>query len=308
MAEAKIDLQSRLEYAIFCVAFFCLATLPRPLALWLGAQLGSLLYCVAVPQRRIAMINLAMAFPERPPSEHRRILRASCRNLGRAVAEFCHLQALTLDTLPLYVAMADARAWERIFERPDDSGVVIVTGHFGNWELLSYLHGMLGQPITLVYKPMRNKLFDARLHEIRSQSGTCVVPKGSAARTAMRTLKQREVLVIPSDQNQRRSEGVFVEVFGRLACTNPGAARLAMRTGATIIPVFLVRQGESDVHRLEVLPDIELVDSGDRERDIVTNTQRCSDAISGMIRRYPEQWIWFHRRWRTRPEGESPIY
>lgn len=300
------DFKSRLEFAVFRVVFASFAALPRPLALRCGAVLGELLAVVARRQRRIALSNLAFVFPDRGPREHRRILRACCRNLGRVGAEFCHLPQLTPESLSHYIEFADREAWENVFRVAEQRGAIIVTGHFGNWELLAFVHGMLGRPITFVYKPMRNQIFDARLQEVRRLAGTTVLPKRSAARAALRILRRGEVLVIPSDQNQRRSEGVFVDVLGKLACTNPGAARLAMHTGAAVFPVFLVRQGESERHRLVVLPEIEMVNSGDRERDIVTNTQRCSDAISGMLRQYPEQWIWFHRRWRTRPEGEVP--
>jgi KDO2-lipid IV(A) lauroyltransferase len=185
---------------------------------------------------------------------------------------------------------------------------VILTAHFGNWELLAYLHGLLGHPVTLVHRAMHNPLFDRAIGGIRGRAGTRAIQKKSAAKEAIRTLRQKRILVIPSDQNQTRSFGVFVDFFGKPACTTPGATRLAMLTGAPVFPVFLVREGEGPRHRIEVLPEVEMVSTGDREADVVTNTQRCSAVVESMIRRYPEQWIWFHKRWKTRPIGEPQLY
>ena len=143
---------------------------------------------------------------------------------------------------------------------------------------------------------------------MRERAGTRGIRKKAAAKEALRTLKTGGILVIPTDQNQTASYGIFVDFFGKAACTSPGAARLAMITGVPVFPAFLVREGESGRHRLIMLPEVEMVSTGNREADIVTNTQRCATIIEDMIRRYPEQWIWFHRRWNTRPAGEPPIY
>jgi KDO2-lipid IV(A) lauroyltransferase len=261
-----------------------------------------------VRDRRIALFNLSIAFPERSLAERRRILRASCRNLGRLAAEFCHLPELDAQRLPEVVGFADRAAWETAIERAQQQGLVVLTAHFGNWELLAYAHGLLGHPITLIHRPMHNPIFDRAIAEIRGAAGTRVIRKKAAAKEALRTLKQREILVVPSDQNQTARFGVFVDFFGKAACTTPGAARLAMLTGAPVVPVFLVRDGEGPRHRIEVLPEVEMVSTGDREADIQTNTQRCSRVVEEMIRRYPEQWIWFHKRWKTRPPGEPRLY
>jgi Kdo2-lipid IVA lauroyltransferase/acyltransferase len=307
-APASIRFSYRVEYAIFRLAFAVFAALPRSLALRCGAWLGELFYLFDIRDRRIARINLGIAFPERSGAEHRRILRASCRNLGRVAAEFCHFSRLTAENMSQFVSFADRGAWERAIATADEKGAVIATAHFGNWELLAYIHGLLGRPVTLVHRPMHNPLFDDAITAIRGGAGTRSIKKKAAAKEALRALKRHQILVIPSDQNQTRTAGVFIDFFGKPACTTPGAARLAMLTGAPVLPVFLVREGESERHRIEIFPEIELVASGDRDADIRTNTQRCSDVIEAMLRRYPEQWIWFHKRWKTRPLGEPRLY
>jgi KDO2-lipid IV(A) lauroyltransferase len=177
----------------------------------------------------------------------------------------------------------------------------VLTAHFGNWELLAHAHGLLGHPVTLIHRPMRNLRVDEAITEMRAHAGTRAIPKKAAARDAIRTLRGGGILAIPSDQNQTTRYGVFVDFFGLPACTTPGVARLAALTGAPVFPVFLVRIGESGRHRFEIQPQVEMVLTGDREADAVTNTQRCSRIIEDMIRRYPEQWIWFHKRWKTQP-------
>lgn len=298
----------RLEYAVFRVVFGLFAAIPRSLALRLGAWLGELFYLLDRPDRKVGLTNLRIAFPEKTEAERRRILRASCRNIGRFGAEFCHLPQLDAETISRTVSVADMDRWENIFERGAREGVIILTAHFDNWELLAYLHGMLNRPVTLVHRPMHNALFENAISLIRERPGTRLIRKKEAAKEALRTLKRHQILVMAADQNQTASYGVFVDFFGKPACTTPGPARLAMITGAPILPVFLVREGESERHRIEALPEVELVLTGDRDVDIITNTQRCTKVVEEMIRRYPEQWIWFHRRWKTRPWGEPGIY
>lgn len=296
------------EYAIFLAAVGLLGVLPRRAALALGAWIGELLYRLDRPHRRIALYNLALAFPERSQAEHLAILRRSCRNLGRVAAEICHMASLTPESLRAYVHVEDAERWRTALSAGAERGLVILTGHFGNFELLAYAHGLLGHPITLVHRPMRNPLVDDAITSWRARAGTVSLPKKTAAKAALRALREHRIVAIPADQNQTRRYGVFVDFFGLTASTTPGPARLAMLSRAPLLPVFLVREGESDRHRIVVLPEIELVRSGDREQDIVTNTQRCTDAIEDMLRRYPEQWIWFHKRWKTRPLGDAKIY
>ncbi|GIW43127.1 MAG: lipid A biosynthesis acyltransferase [Candidatus Binatia bacterium] len=299
------DVRNRLEYLAFRAAVGMFAALPRPWAVRLGAWLGALAYFIAWPLRKAGLTHLSWAFPERRPEEHRRILRAAARNLGRMAAEVCHFGHLTPETVRNYVQIADPARWQAAIQRPEGQGLVVLTAHFGNWELLAHIHGLLGVPVTLIHRPMRNPFVNEWLIRWRARAGTRSIAKKAAAKEALRVLRSGGILAIPADQNQRYSFGVFVDFFGKPACTTTGPVRLAEHAGAPIVPVFLRRVGESDRHVVEVLDPIELVHTGNAEGDLVENTQRCSRAIEEMIRRYPEQWIWFHRRWKTRPPGEA---
>lgn len=297
-------MRNHVEYWAFRLGFSLLAALPRRWALSLGALLGNLAYWLVYPLRKTALTHLAWAFPELSAREHRRILRASARNLGRMAAEVSHFADLTAPTVENYVRIANPERWREALEREPGRGLIVLTAHFGNWELLAYVHGLLGFPVTLIHRPMRNPLVDRWLVEWRARAGTRSIEKKAAAKEALRVLRDGGILAIPADQNQRHSFGVFVDFFGIPACTTTGPVRLAQHTGAKIVPVFLRRVGESDQHVVEVLPAVELVHSGDAAADVVENTQRCTRIIEEMIRRYPEQWIWFHRRWKTRPPEE----
>lgn len=306
--EAPASLRDRLELLGFRLVLGAFGLIPRPLALRVGAWLGDLLYLVHRRGRRVALLNLARAFPDRSPDQHRAILRESIRNLGRVAAEVCHFGSLTPENIADYVTIDDRAAWDALFATAAARGVVVVTGHFGNFELLAYAHGLLGRPITLVHRPMNNALVDRAITDLRAAAGTVSLPKKSAAKAALRALHRHQVVAIPADQNQTRRYGVFVDFFGLPACTTPGPARLAMLSGAAVLPVFLLREGSSGRHRVLVLPEIPLVRSGDRDADVIANTQRCTAVIEELLRRYPEQWIWFHKRWNTRPKGEPRVY
>lgn len=298
----------RVEFAVFRTAVGLFARLPPAAALRAGAALGMLFYRLDQRNRRVAMRNLALAFPDRTEAERDTILRASCRNLGRLAAEVCQMPRLTAEAVQRVVRIDDHDRWDQLFARARERGTVVLTAHFGNFELLAHAAARFGHPVTLVHRPMRNPLVDAAIKTLREQSGTRSLAKKAAAKEALRALHRKELVAIPADQNQTRAFGVFVDCFGLPACTTPGPARLAMLTGAPIVPVFLVRDGESATHRIVVLPEVELGRSGNRAADILATTQRCTAVIDGMLRAHPEQWIWFHKRWKTRPEGEPRFY
>lgn len=300
--------KDRLEYLAFRAGIGLFAHMPRPLALRAGALLGELFFRLDAKDRRTGLTNLAIAFPDLGEGERLRILRESCRNLGRTGAEVCHLAHLTRENLARYVTFRDPAAWSAALADIAARGGLILTGHFGNWEMLAYAHGLLGHPVALVHRPMRNPLVDAGIAALRSGSGTTPLPKRAAAKEILRTLRRKGIVVIPIDQNQSAGLGVFVDFFGKPACTTFGLARLARISGAPVYPVFLVRQGGSDRHTVEILPRVDWVDTGDDDRDIEFNTQRYTKVFEGMLRRHPEQWIWFHKRWRTRPPGEPQFY
>jgi Kdo2-lipid IVA lauroyltransferase/acyltransferase len=298
----------RVAYLALRAVLRALAALPLAWATRVAAGVALVVYAIARPLRRVGMRNLALAFPERSVGERRRILRASLANLGRMVAELAHLPRLSADDLRAMVEFEDEAWWAEHVGKPRDTGALILSGHFGNWELLVFAHGMRGYPVSMVHRTIANALVDRWLNALRARAGTQLVRKRRAAGGVLRALHDRGLLVLPFDQNSTRGLGVFVDFFGIPASTNSGIARLALRTGAPVVPAFIVRDGTRAHHRVHVLPIMYAERSGDFESDVRRATQQFSDVFESMVRRHPEQWLWVHKRWKTRPPGEPKIY
>ena len=285
-----------------------LAVLPLSWALRVTEAIAFVVYLVARPLRRVGMRNLALAFPERSVTERRRILRASFLNHGRMAAELAHVARLDPEAIREMVRFEDEAWWRDHVVLPRETGVLILSGHFGNWELLVYAHGLRGFPVSMVHRTIANPFVDRWLNALRARAGTRLVRKSGAAGGVLRALHERQLLVLPFDQNSTRGLGVFVDFFGIPASTNSGIARLALRTGAPVVPAFIVREGRRARHTVHVLPIMYLERSGDFDTDVQHATQRCSEVFESMVRRHPEQWLWVHKRWKTRPPGQPKIY
>ena len=297
-----------LEYLALRAAFGALAALPLGAALRVGELAALVAYLLDRRHRRVGMRNLEIAFPEKPIRERRRILRASFLNLGRMTAELAHLPRLSAERLRDMVRFADEEWWREATSWERSTGVLVLSGHFGNWELLVFAHGMRGHPVHMVHRTIANPLLDRWLNALRARAGTRTIRKRHAARAVLAALHERGLLVLPFDQNSTRGLGVFVDFFGVPASTNAGLARIALRTDAPIVPAFIVREGRSARHRVHVLPIMQVERTGDPRADVVRNTQRFSAVFEDMVRRHPEQWLWMHKRWKTRPPGAPRLY
>jgi KDO2-lipid IV(A) lauroyltransferase len=267
-----------------------------------------LVYVVDRHHRRVGFTNLRIAFPDRLVGEHRRILRGSFRNLGRMVAECSHLRRLTPETVGEQVTGEDSDHWLELVSHQGGSGALVLTAHFGNWERFAYAAGLLGHPVHLVYRALRNQRIDELVDRFRRSAGTVMLRKSGVGADLVRALRRGALVVIPADQNSTQGMGVFVDFFGMPASTNSGIARLAMRTGLPVYPAFLLREGRSNRHRIVIGPAVPIVRTGDRNADIRENTQRCTRVLEDMIARHPDHWLWMHQRWKRRPAGAPRIY
>ena len=298
----------RLVFGVVRAVMGTLAALPLAVALRVAAGVALVAYACAPGLRRVGLTNLAIAFPDRPLADRRRILRESMANLGRMAAELAHLPRLTDADLREMVVFENEAWWAENIAAPRETGGMILSGHFGNWELLVFAHGMRGYPVSMVHRAIANPFVDRWLNDLRARAGTRLVRKRHAAGGVLKALHDHELLVLPFDQNSTRGLGVFVDFFGKPASTNSGIARLALRSGAPVVPVFIVREGRSARHRVHVLPIMYVQRTGDLESDVIRITQELSDLFEGMVRRHPEQWLWVHKRWKTRPLGEPKLY
>lgn len=300
----------RLEYWGLRLVAGVLGAVPLAVAMRLAAAVAAGVIRVSPRLRRIGLTNLRIAFPEKSDAERMAILLASYRNLGRMVAECAHLSRLTAATVRTVVAHADDDPiWrDEMLPHLQSQGILVLTGHFGNWEMFAYAYGLFGHPVSLVHQTIKNPLVDDWVERMRSGGGTRLFRKQEAARAVLRALAERALVVLPLDQNQSRRAGVFVDFFGLPASTSAGMARIALRTGAPIYPAFLVREGTSARHRIVFLPRVEFGSMADRDSAARELTQRCTAVLESMIRRHPDHWLWTHKRWRTRPLGEPELY
>jgi Kdo2-lipid IVA lauroyltransferase/acyltransferase len=192
--------------------------------------------------------------------------------------------------------------------RDEGKGVLILTAHLGAWELSSFYHSLMGYPMSIVIRRLDNALVDNFVNRIRCLHGNQVLHKDDFARGLLGAMRRGETVGILMDTNMTPPQGVFVDFFGTPACTGSGLARVAMKTGARVLPGFLLWDDKTRQYILRFGACIAFTCTGDIEADVLVNTAIFTKAIEGYIRQYPDQWLWVHRRWKTRPEGDSPVY
>lgn len=297
-----------IEYAVARTLLSGIGALPRPLAVAVGRGLGHLTYAVAGGLRRTGMRNLELAFPEMREKERRRILHGSFVSLGRQLGEVSQFPRVTERSLRQIVEYDSEDVKLLDVARERGRGVIFLTGHLGAWELLCFAHSVFYNPLSFLVRPIDNPRIERMVENLRTRFGNQPIDKKAAARTAIRLLRQGGMLGVLADLNTQPREGVFVPFFGHLACTTAGVATLALRTDATVIPAFAPWDKKRKRFVFRGGPVIELVRTGDDQRDVEINTARFTAAIEKYIRAYPDQWLWIHKRWKTRPGGEPDLY
>jgi Kdo2-lipid IVA lauroyltransferase/acyltransferase len=299
-------MRRKLEYAAAWPFIKILGILPRPFARAFAISLSQLVYLFHARLRKVGMRNLEMAFPAKSERERKRILRAEFTSLGRQLAELCHFPRYTPENVDEVVVYEQLENYERAYAR--GKGVLFLTAHFGAWELSAFAHSLHGHRVNIVMRPMDNPYLDSMLQSYRTMHGNKVVPKDDFVRGLLAAMKAGETVGILMDTNMTPPQGVFVDFFGIPACTASGLARIALRTDAAVVPGFTIWDESLRKYRLRFDPALELVRTGDLEADILSNTQKFTKVIEEYVTRYPEQWLWVHRRWKTRPLGEKPLY
>ena len=299
-------MRRKLEYGAAWPFLKIMGILPRRLARAFAIAIAQLVYLLHVRLRRVGMRNLAMAFPDKSRAERKQILRGVFTSLGRQLAELCQFPRYTLENIDKIVVYDRLENYERAYAR--GKGVLFLTAHFGGWELSAFAHSLHGHRLHVVMRPMDNPYLDRLLQQYRTMHGNKVVPKDDFVRGLLAAMKAGETVGILMDTNMTPPQGVFVDFFGIPACTASGLARIALRTDAAVVPGFTIWDESLGKYRLRFDPALELVRTGDLEADIVANTQKFTKAIENYVRQYPDQWLWVHRRWKTRPEGQPSLY
>jgi Kdo2-lipid IVA lauroyltransferase/acyltransferase len=302
------NLKITLEYGAARLMLGVLGILPRSLAIMLGRAMGRIAYWLPGRLRRTGERNLEIAFPEMSEGEKQRLLRGCFESLGRLLAEFSQFPRMSVERLRRMIDYDQVGLGHLREAEKAGRGVIFLTGHLGAWEVLSFGWSALEYPLSFLVRPIDNPRIEEMVERVRTRFGNIAIDKKSAARQALRVLRDKGTLGILSDLNTQPYEGVFVPFFGRLACTNAGIATLALKTDAVVIPTCAVWDAKRGKYFFHGDPQVELVRTGDHQRDVEINTANFAAAMERMIRLYPEQWLWIHKRWKTRPPGEADLY
>ncbi|MFH1081581.1 MAG: lysophospholipid acyltransferase family protein [Pseudomonadota bacterium] len=282
------------------IILFCFQCVPMSIRKLLFKFLLMLCYHAATKHRLIALHNLRCAFPEKDMEELIRIAKGVYRNLAITAAEFFSIPSINRENLHEWVEMEGLEHFEAGIAQ--GKGLLTIIAHFGNWELMPVTVPLLlkfPEIPYIVYRPLDSPVLDNIVEHVRTMNGNELIPKGGSGKRIMTLLKENHAIAILSDQNVAAREGVFVDFFGRPACTGVGLAVLALRSGAPVLPMFMARQ-KSGKYKLILKPLVEVSQSGDYERDLMENTQRFTKVVEDVVREYPDQWFWIHQRWKTK--------
>jgi KDO2-lipid IV(A) lauroyltransferase len=294
-----------LEYRAAWLGVKTLGLLPRPVARFVGASFAAAAYTIRTPLRRTAMFNLRMAFPDWSDAKRKQVIRRMIRQVGWMAGEFSQFPKYTREQIERIVVLDGFENFEA--GRRRGKGVLFLTGHMSAWELGPFANSLYGYPLHFLVRPIANRRVDALINRYRSLSGNQPIEKNRSARAVLKVLGEGGTVGILSDHNTGLEEGVFVNFFGVPASTASGLARLALRTDAAVIPAFLIWDDQPRRYRLWFGPAVELARSQDEEADVHENTARFTRVIEDHVRAHPDQWLWVHRRWKTRPPGEKSI-
>jgi KDO2-lipid IV(A) lauroyltransferase len=295
-----------IEFVLAWAFIQTLRILPRRLSRAAGVGIAAIAYKLLGRLRRVGLRNLELAFPGMPATKRERILRLEYRNLGWLLAEFCQMSKYTPAFAGRFIRYEGLDHY--LAARDRGKGVLVLTGHLGAWELSSFYHSLAGYPMGMVIRRLDNPLVDRTVNRIRCQHGNRVLHKDDFARGLLAAMRAGDTVGILMDTNMTPPQGLFVPFFGVPACTASGLARVALKTGAAVVPGFLLWEEAERQYVLHFYPELALASTGDAEADAAANTARFTAVIEDVIRQYPSQWLWMHRRWKTRPAGDPPIY
>jgi KDO2-lipid IV(A) lauroyltransferase len=279
------------EYFVARLAIAAVAVFPS-----LSNVIAKLLDILVPRLRRIAVKNLTMAGFSTPD----RITDGIFVSISRLLATFARMPRLTPQNIPSLIRYDGLDNFQNALAR--GRGVLVATAHLGNWELSAFAHAWMTAPMHIVVRPIDNRRIDALVERYRGLSGNHIIEKKDAARGILKALKSGDAVGILIDQNTTLDQGVFIDFFGVKACAGTAFAKLAHHSGAAIVPGFALWSDEEQRYILRFYPEISM--SG----DVAEDTQRIHTQLESVIRQFPDQWLWIHRRWKTRPPGEPPLY
>lgn len=296
------NIHEKAEFFGFQFLKISFSVLPRSFCLAIGGALGSMIYNIDRKHRQIALSNLNTAFGSQfSIAKQKKLARASFKHFGRVFAEIIKNRSMKKEKIQRFISVEGTEHLEKALQK--GKGALIFSAHLGNWEMATALISQIGK-VNVIARPLDNKRLEDELLQTRKKFGANVIYKQQAARPILRALKDNEMVAILIDQNTVRNQGVFVDFFGKSAATTPSLASFSLKTDAPLIPVFCypIQNGK---YQLKIFPPLKTIVTGDEEQDVLKITQLCTKIIQNQIQVNPKVWLWFHDRWKTRPEEEE---
>ena len=306
----KGPIQIWAEFAAINALMSLLRALPKKASLSLGRTTARAAFRILGSRLRSGMQSLEIAFPEIPESERRKILKASVESIGLTVVEFANFLPANAEESRSIIEFDFEDEHFQVYRKAksEGRGVIMPTAHIGNWELVLSGFSLQYEPIYFTARELDNPKIDEMFAQMRAKFGSRQFYKSDSAKEVLKALKAGESVGVLPDVNVLPNEGVFVPFFGVTACTTSGVARLAIKTNALIFPMFAIWDNRKSKYIVHNGLPIEPANTGDREADILSTTAAFTEEIEKIVRRFPEQWLWIHRRWKTRPPGEPELY
>ncbi len=300
MAQHKRPVQIHLEYALASFLIFVLEILPLPAANGVARATARLLDRVMPKLRRVGLTNLSFAYPDTGAEQRSEVIDRVFEDIARLLVAVAKLPKLNADNIHQWIRYEGLEHYQQA--KAEGRGVLVATAHLGNWELSAFAHAIMTEPMNVMVRPLDNPLIDSLVERRRRASGNRLILKRDAARSVIKALHNNEAVGVLIDQNTTASEGVFIDFFGKRACAGTGFIKLAQHSGAPVIPGFAFWEEKERRYVLRFYPRVEMTGN------ICEDTQRVHGFIENVIRDHPDQWMWIHRRWKTRPPGEAPLY
>jgi KDO2-lipid IV(A) lauroyltransferase len=299
-------MRERLEYFAVWAGLKLLGILPRGVARGIGVCFVRAAYLLRPELSRIASFNLKLAFPMWTHAQRKRVISGMLGQIGWMIGEFSQFPRYAHDTIERIVVIDGGENFANAQGR--GKGVLFLTGHISAWELAPFAHALYGHPLHFLVRPIANRRVDELINRYRCLSGNQPIDKNRSARIMLKVLADGGTVGILADHNTALDEGVFADFFGIPASTTSGLARIALRTDAAVVPGFLCWDGALRKYRLQFAPAVELIRTGNEDADVRENTAGFTRVIEDYIRAHPDQWVWVHKRWKTRPPGEQSLY
>lgn len=298
------------EYLAARTLVGAIGAMPRGLAVSAATLVSRIGYRALGRLRRIAERNLELALPGTSPKQREAIVKGTFTNLGRMLADSSKFGSYSREDLERLVRFDFTSEQEAEHDRIRAArrGGILLSPHLGNWEMLVFAYSAMYEPISYLARPLDNPLIEEMTHETRTRFGNRPINKSNSVGEAVKVLREGNILGVLADVNAHPKEGVFVPFFGIEACTSAGPALLAMRTNAVIIPIACIWDESAESYRVVQGKVIEPAATGNREADILSTTAAFTNEVEKLVRNHPEQWLWIHKRWKTRPPGEKELY